>query len=632
VPGLRNTCTLVFVLSVCSCSDNTTAAAAGNVMTSGGTSSRTSGAGGVLATGGTHLGGSALGGKAADGTATGGSSATGGKASGGTASSGSSATGGKASSGTATGGNSATGGKASGGTASSGSSATGGKASGGTASGGSSAGGRPSLPADYRPTGHAAAGDVFVHLFEWPWPDIAAECENVLGPAGFKAVQVSPPQEHSITPSYDWSERYQPVSYSLGRSRSGTEAQFQDMVKRCAAVGVGIYVDAVINHMTNSPSPGTGSNGTAYSKYEYPGLWSAENFHRACSIESYQDAAQVQDCELLSLPDLDTGQPGVRQRLAEYLIALARVGVLGFRIDAAKHIQQVELDDIIDRANATLTSEGRQIPYVFLEVVGNGSGEAVLRPQYFGVGYSSGGASDITEFTFVGVGDKFRKVGGQSIAQLDPNGPDGSRFSEAAWGLIPSDKAVVFLQNHDTQRVCGIGYQHGDAFRLANVWMLAQPYGYPSILSGYAFHCGTEDSLGPASDAKGWTLPVACVNDWAIATSQQWLCEHRDPHIRSMVRFRKAVSGEPISAWWDNDANAIAFSRGVKGFVAINRETTAITQKVATTVPDGNYCDLLTGGLVSRSCAGTAVTVAGGNINFTLPADRAIAIAITDRL
>jgi alpha-amylase len=265
-------------------------------------------------------------------------------------------------------------------------------------------------------------------------------------------------------------------------------------------------------------------------------------------------------------------------------------------------------------------------------VAGGASGEAVLPPQYFGVGYSSGGAADITEFTFVGVGDKFRKVGGQSISQLDPNGPDGSRFSEAAWALIPSDKAVVFLQNHDTQRTCGIGYQDGDAFRLANVWMLAQPYGYPSILSGYAFQCGSEDSLGPASDANGLTLPVSCMSDWATAKSQQWVCEHRDPYIGNMVRFRKAVAGEPTSAWWDNGANAVAFSRGVKGFVAINGETTAITQTVATTVPDGTYCDLLTGGLVSRSCAATTVNVKGGNVTFTLAAGRAITIAVTDQL
>jgi len=29
-----------------------------------------------------------------------------------------------------------------------------------------------------------------VHLFEWKWDDIAAECENFLGPNGFAGVQV----------------------------------------------------------------------------------------------------------------------------------------------------------------------------------------------------------------------------------------------------------------------------------------------------------------------------------------------------------------------------------------------------------------------------------------------------------
>ena len=31
---------------------------------------------------------------------------------------------------------------------------------------------------------------VIAHLFEWPWTDIATECETYLGPAGFTAVQV----------------------------------------------------------------------------------------------------------------------------------------------------------------------------------------------------------------------------------------------------------------------------------------------------------------------------------------------------------------------------------------------------------------------------------------------------------
>ncbi|BBM05403.1 hypothetical protein HAALTHF_14590n [Vreelandella aquamarina] len=37
-----------------------------------------------------------------------------------------------------------------------------------------------------------ASADTFVHLFEWRWEDVAQECENWLGPKGFKAVQVSP--------------------------------------------------------------------------------------------------------------------------------------------------------------------------------------------------------------------------------------------------------------------------------------------------------------------------------------------------------------------------------------------------------------------------------------------------------
>ena len=70
---------------------------------------------------------------------------------------------------------------------------------------------------------------IVVHLFEWPWADIAEECETYLGPAGVTAVQVSPPTEHVLGDS--WSTRYQPVSFKLD-SRSGTPEEFSDMVSR----------------------------------------------------------------------------------------------------------------------------------------------------------------------------------------------------------------------------------------------------------------------------------------------------------------------------------------------------------------------------------------------------------------
>ena len=491
---------------------------------------------------------------------------------------------------------------------------------------------RPSLSPTYRPSGHMAAGDVFVHLFEWRWADIASECENVLGPAGFTAVQVSPPQEHSITPNHDWSERYQPVRYNILKSRSGTAAEFTDMVTRCAAQGVGIYVDAVINHMTNFPSPGFGSDSSPYSKYSYPGLYDASDFHPACTVTNYADAANVQDCELFGLPDLNTGKDSVRHKIAGYLIMLARLGVAGFRIDAAKHIQQVELDSIFDIVDSTMTAEARPIPYYFLEV-SSGFGEALSPRDYYGEAYASGGAADITEFIFVGVGDKFRHVGGQHISQLNPNGSYGNQFSQAAWGLMPSDKAVVFLQNHDTQHQCGISYRDGNVFRVANVWMLAQPYGYPSILSSYAFDCPGGNSMGPPSDANGWTTPVACAASLDSATVGQWVCEHRDPYIRNMVAFRKFVAGTDQNHWWDDGANAIAFSRGAKGFVAISRDSITVDTTITTGMAAGTYCDLLTGGLVAASCAGTSLVVDSTNaVHIHLVPNSAVAIDGANKL
>lgn len=96
---------------------------------------------------------------------------------------------------------------------------------------------------------------VVVHLMEWKYSDIAKECEEFLGPYGYGGVQVSPVHECAVinNPYRPWWERYQPVSYDIV-SRSGNESQFQDMVDRCNKVGVRIYVDVVLNHMTMAES------------------------------------------------------------------------------------------------------------------------------------------------------------------------------------------------------------------------------------------------------------------------------------------------------------------------------------------------------------------------------------------
>jgi alpha-amylase len=162
--------------------------------------------------------------------------------------------------------------------------------------------------------------------------------------------------------------------------------------------------------------------------------------------------------------------------------------------------------------------------------------------------------------------------------------------------------------------------------------MLAQPYGYPSILSSYPFDCPVGNSMGPPSDAGGNTNDLTCSSSLETATIGKWVCEHRDPYLRNMVRFRKVVAGTSVNHWWDNGSNAIAFTRGDKGFVAINREGATVTAKIITGMPPGTYCDLLTGGLAGADCAGATVIVdSTGAIDLSLAARTAIAIDATNR-
>src|SRR5262245_25856294 len=72
--------------------------------------------------------------------------------------------------------------------------------------------------------------EVTANLWEWNWPSVAAACTDHLGPAGYGAVQVAPPQESVSLPTsadgaHPWYEVYQPVSYQL-TSRFGNRAQF----------------------------------------------------------------------------------------------------------------------------------------------------------------------------------------------------------------------------------------------------------------------------------------------------------------------------------------------------------------------------------------------------------------------
>jgi alpha-amylase len=505
----------------------------------------------------------------------------------------------------------------------------------------------PPLDQTYRASGRADAGDVFVQLFEWRWADIARECEDFLGPKGYAAVQISPPSEHAVIlnasvsgVNYPWWQRYQMVSYTLENSRSGTLTEFRDMVKRCAARNVKIYADVVINHMT--AGAGTGSANHSYSKYLYDAVpWTADNFHAGCSATNYNDAANVQLCELLGLADLRTEDAAVRSRIAAYLIALNAEGVAGFRIDAAKHMQPRDVDAIVSQVNAAALAAGRALPHFFLEVINN-AGEAVTAEQYFGVGYAAGGAADITDFQYgYRITDAFTGRNGGTLASLQM----------LTSSLLPADKGVVFIDNHDNQRGDNLYYAStvGGApiYDLAAIFMLAHPHGAPSVRSSYGFDRSTPAGrdAGPPSSPPGVTQSTydaggtRCTATIGSVQVGSWICEHRLVAIANMVAFRKATAGAPLVDFRtiSADNNRIAFARDGKGFVALSRSV-AVTFSAATTLPDGNYCNVArfvyqpARGGSAASCSGAPVSVAGGSALINLPANGAVALHVGAKL
>jgi len=442
--------------------------------------------------------------------------------------------------------------------------------------------------------GVTGQSSVILNMFQWTWNSVAAECASTVGPAGYGYVQVSPPQEHII--GSEWWTSYQPVSYKLD-SKLGTDAEFRAMVTACDNAGVGVIVDAVINHMTGQKSPGVGFAGTPYSEENYPGpegQYGPADFH-ACKadISDYSDASQVQNCRLVSLQDLDTGKPSVQQEIADYLDKLADAGVAGFRIDAAKHISAA---DLLAIKNATTSAKNL---YWVQEVIGS-AGEPIAPTDYLGTG-------DSHEFNYArGLKSKFDG----KISQLEVVGTH--------WGLLDSRNAGVFVDNHDTERNGEtMNYKWGAKYKLANMFMLSYPYGSPSVYTGYEFE---QRDAGAPQDSDGNVLDADC-------GSGVFTCVHRAPEINNMVAFNALVQGSELNNWQNASDNFIGYGRGAKGFVALNNTADSATHTFTTALPAGTYCNIVSS-LDLAGCAQSITVADDGTATITVPAYSGVAFDV----
>lgn len=117
------------------------------------------------------------------------------------------------------------------------------------------------------------------------------------------------------------------------------------MSRRCNAVGIRIYPDIIINHMSAGSGRGwAGGMGTGGSEsnpdiLDFPAVpYGASDFNQPqCAIDNcYCNAENIRNCNLVGLTDLALGKQWVRDKTVEFMNKLVDLGVAGFRVDTVK--------------------------------------------------------------------------------------------------------------------------------------------------------------------------------------------------------------------------------------------------------------------------------------------------------
>lgn len=420
-----------------------------------------------------------------------------------------------------------------------------------------------------------------VQLFNWPFQAIADEaCE--LRRMGFSHVHVSPPQ--ASNPAIEWWGRYQPADYRVIDSPLGTEAEFKAMTARAEQCGLTIIADVVLNHMANF---GLGQGDLFYPRgcdrsapLDSGGdscLFAPQNFHNEECITNYDNQCAVMYGRICGggsdrgLPDLATGfcefdgtlniharnyDPHVLQMAREYLIRLQDLGVRAFRFDAAKHMHPAFLYDLLTDPAVTARTE-----YMYGEIIANQVSDASLE------NYRHIPELDFMDFPLTrNLIDAFSFGGDLGILE-NITGTD-----RALDGLT----SVSFVTNHDVWgNEGGLGYRfssYQDEL-LAHLFVLGRGDGLAYVYS--------EFDDGPSKQYRG--------------IGEDYVKFHQRTELQGMLAFRTRMLGEPTLPKW-KDSVHLAFSRGDRGFVAINKSGDDwYLGDVASGLADGKYIDALSG-------------------------------------
>lgn len=487
------------------------------------------------------------------------------------------------------------------------------------------------------PQSAANVHDVGIDMSGQNWLSVGEACKTTLETDRIAWVRVSSPAASAQGGTLQ--AIASPASYSL-TSSLGSPAQFTRMVTTCKQAGVNVYATLVANNM--AAADGTATDGTAYQKYSYPGLYTDADFHH-CTPEQQAmltaasapvpapigsptptptgtqtpapSATPSADdirtsywsCESDGRADLDTSNDEVRQKLRDYVKTLLSAGVSGLVIADADRIDPADINAFLDQvpSSTTVIAETGEVP----------AGIPVTDADY---ATRAKVLSRALSHRIVAAAKQGDTVGVSRLTGEKEAAADGILS-------VSSAGSTDLLSEKD-----------GADYRLATLLMLASEHGTPMLTAGP--NAGADAPLPVTAD--GTVADTRCSTD-----VEGWSCPERDRAIQGMLEWRSAVGSDRVLRRWDS-GNQLALSRGQRGFLAVNDSDETLTRTFVTGLPAGSYCDEIANGAVgaesasvspttkptATSCGSTPITVdANGNVRVEVPAHSAIAISVSSR-
>ncbi len=425
-------------------------------------------------------------------------------------------------------------------------------------------------------------GGAVLHCFNWSYNSIKEALPDI-AKAGYTAVQTSPvqrPKEYNASWNDlgNWYKLYQPLGFSIaanGTTWFGTKSELTSMCNEADKYGIKVIVDVVANHLANN---GTDGGTYSYLNTNVESDLKNANYYHTNNIKTNENNRYNITQYHLGMPDLNTANTYVQQRVRGLLEECIDCGVDGFRFDAAKHIE--------------LPTDASNFRSDFWPNVLNGATDyaeekGVEKPFYYGEILKSAGPNfPITNYTeYMAVTDN--EAGDRALDGAYLNNAEKLAKDDYVKGASAED-SILWVESHDTYMGDSGSASLSNTKQVTSgtinkAWAIVGARANSTSL----FFARPNNTLGMASSDTNW----------------------KSSAVTEVNKFKNYFAGESESLAYSDSYNAAYIERGTKGVVISKLNGGGAVSLTANKMEEGYYKDQLTG---------NTFTVASGKITGTV--------------